>query len=90
MLEGRLTVVEDGTETEIGPGDACCWKAGDPVAHTLRNHGDAPARYIIVGTRDPGDVCHYPGLDLRSEPVEGVHRYVHLDGRRWDDAPGGE
>ncbi len=79
MLEGELTVVEDGVETVIHPGDAVCWKAGDPVAHTLRNHSDRPARYIIAGSRRDGDVCHYPGLDLRAEP----QGYVHLDGTPW-------
>ena len=76
LLAGSLTVVEDGVETVIGPGDACCWKAGVPVAHCLKNHGDAPATYLIVGSRDPANVCHYPGLDLLATP----RGYVHLDG----------
>jgi uncharacterized cupin superfamily protein len=81
MLEGALTVVEDATETVIGPGDACCWKAGSEVGHTLRNHTDRPAVYIIVGSRHPDDVCHYPGIDLRGEPGG----YVHLDGTPWPE-----
>ena len=76
MLEGALTVIEDGVETVILPGDACCWKAGNPVAHTLRNHTDQPAVYLIAGSRNPHNICHYPGLDLRATP----QGYVHLDG----------
>lgn len=76
MLEGALTVVEDDTETVIHPGDSCCWKAGVPVAHTLRNHTDAPAVYLIVGTRHPDNICHYPGLDMLATPKG----YTHLDG----------
>ncbi len=76
MLEGTLTVVEDGTETVIHPGDSCCWKASVPVAHTLRNHSDAPAIYLIVGTRHPDNICHYPGLDMLATPKG----YTHLDG----------
>lgn len=76
MLDGTLTVVENGVETVIGPGDACCWKAGEAVAHCLRNHGDKPATYLIVGTRDPANICHYPGLDLLATPAG----YTHLDG----------
>ncbi len=76
MLEGELTVVENGVETVIHPGDACCWKAGDPVAHTLKNHGDSPAVYLIAGSRRPENISHYPGLDLLATP-EG---YTHLDG----------
>ena len=80
MLDGRLTVVEDGSETEIGPGDACCWKAGDTVAHALINRSDRPATYLIAGTNHDDEVCHYPGLDMRDTP-DG---YVHLDGTPYD------
>lgn len=76
LLSGELTVVENGEETVIGPGDACCWKAGVPVAHCLRNHGDRPATYLIVGSRVPHNICHYPGLDLLATS-EG---FTHLDG----------
>jgi uncharacterized cupin superfamily protein len=76
VLEGALTVVEDGVETLLGPGDVAVWKAGVPVAHTLRNHGTAPVRYLIAGGRHPDEVCHYPGLDLVDTPAG----YTHLDG----------
>lgn len=76
MLEGALTVIEDGQETVITPGDACCWKAGVQVAHTLRNHADQPAIYLIIGSRHPDNICHYPGLDMLATP-RGM---THLDG----------
>ena len=76
MLDGELTVVEDGVETVIHSGDACCWKAGMAVAHTLRNHTDRPATYLIAGSSNPTNICHYPGLDLLATP-DG---YTHLDG----------
>ena len=81
MLEGELTVVEDGVETVIHPGDACVWKAGVEVAHCLLNHTANPARYLIVGTKnETQDVCTYPGLDLKATP----QGYVHLDGTPWE------
>ncbi len=76
MLEGSLTVIEDGVKTVIGPGDTCCWKAGVQVAHTLRNETDAPVVYLIAGSRQPDNICHYPGLDLLATP----QGYTHLDG----------
>ncbi|CAM2992876.1 Uncharacterized conserved protein, cupin superfamily [Paracoccus aminovorans] len=76
MLSGEITVHEDGTATIIGPGDACCWKAGTPVAHCLTNHTDRPATYLIVGSRNPDNICHYPGLDLLATPKG----YTRLDG----------
>lgn len=76
MLTGELTVVEDGVETILHPGDACCWKAGTPVAHMLKNHGDQPATYLIAGSRNPDNICHYPGIDMLATPKG----YTHLDG----------
>ncbi|GLT09463.1 transcriptional regulator [Sulfitobacter porphyrae] len=76
LLSGALTVVEDGKETALQPGDACCWKAGDGTAHCLRNHSDEPATYLIVGTRAEDDICHYPDLDLLATP----QGFTHLDG----------
>lgn len=76
VLAGELTVVENGAETRVGPGDACCWKAGAETAHMLKNHTEADVHYLIVGTRAENDICHYPGLDLRATP----HGFEHLDG----------
>ena len=76
MLEGELTVIEDDRETVVRPGDWCCWKAGVPVAHVLKNHSGKPATYLIPGTRDPRNVCHYPGLDMLATDAG----YTHLDG----------
>lgn len=84
MLTGELTVIENGEPSVIGPGDSCCWKAGVAVAHCLRNHTDAPATYLIVGSRNPDNICHYPGLDLLATP-DG---YTHLDGRPYPKAKG--
>ena len=69
MLEGEITVIEDDTETVIGPGDACVWKSGAPPAHSLRNHTDRPAVYLIMGSRDPRNVTTYPGLDMLATPT---------------------
>ena len=76
MLSGEITVIENGEGTVIGPGDACTWKAGTPVAHCLRNHTDQPATYLIIGTRDAGNITHYPGLDMLATPAG----YTRLDG----------
>ena len=76
MLEGELTVIEDESETVIHPGDWCCWKAGVPVAHVLKNRSGKPATYLIAGSRIPKNVCHYPGLDMLATDAG----YTHLDG----------
>ena len=63
MLAGEATVVEDAAATVLRAGDAACWPAGVANAHHVINHGNDPCTYLIVGTRSPSDVCHYPDLD---------------------------
>ncbi len=75
LLVGALTVLENGIGTILSPGDACCWKAGDPTAHTLRNHTDQPATYLIAGSRNPQNTTYYPGIDLVATPAG----FTHLD-----------
>lgn len=79
MLTGDLTVTEGDVETVITTGDACAWQAATRVAHQLRNHSDADATYLIMGTRDPENICNYPGLDLLATPAG----YTHLDGTKY-------
>ena len=79
VLEGRLTLIEDA-ETELAAGDAAGWRAGDPVAHCLENRSDAPAVYLVVGTRAGHDVLHYPDHDLVVTRDGARRRYARADG----------
>jgi uncharacterized cupin superfamily protein len=83
LLAGELTVVEDGTEALLLPGDAACWRAGDPAAHTIRNDGIEDARYVVIGTRSPRDVISYPENDrvLHFDRTTGSRRYTDLAGK---------
>lgn len=60
ILDGRATLRDDDGMTDLHPGDAVCWRHGDPNAHHLTNRGETPCRWLIVGARALGDVCHYP------------------------------
>jgi len=48
MLEGELTFQVDDALVSKGAGELSF--AARNVAHTLANHGDAPARYLLVCT----------------------------------------
>jgi uncharacterized cupin superfamily protein len=71
LISGRLILVEGDesgqTETEMQAGDAATFKAGHPVGHTLLNHSNVSATYLVVGTRTTNDHWHYP---LKDEHVE--------------------
>jgi quercetin dioxygenase-like cupin family protein len=48
MLDGELIFQVDGALVTKGPGELSF--AARNVPHTLANHGDAPARYVLVCT----------------------------------------
>jgi len=58
ILEGQATM---GEQTyEVSAGDYVCFPAGQAVAHTLLNNGNAPCRFLIIGEDNPHDVVVYP------------------------------
>ena len=73
VVSGELTVVEDGAQNVLLPGDAACWAAGKPSAHYVINRSDAPCTYVIVGTRVTHDACHYPDTG----------RILYTEGENW-------
>ncbi len=64
LLEGELVLRAGDGEHTLRPGMCAGFKAGDRNAHHLVNRSDRPARFIVVGTRVPGDHAHYPDDDL--------------------------
>lgn len=80
VLDGTLTLVEDGGATPLGPGDAAAFPAGRPNGHVLRNLSDAPATFLVAGNRDPEDTCHYSGRDRISFWRDGVRHVTRRDG----------
>lgn len=46
VLEGRLTVIENGVSHILGPGDASFTGGGD--SHEYRNDSDAPVRMLAI------------------------------------------
>lgn len=71
LISGELVLVEGDekavSEVRLKSGDAATFKAGVAVGHTLMNRSNAPATYLVVGTRTTHDHWHYP---LKDEHVE--------------------
>lgn len=90
LLSGIATLRDDNGMTDLFPGDALCWRHGDPNAHHLTNRGDVPASWLIVGSRAAGDICTYPDDGRRL--VNGTSRWqiIAADGStlREGDLPG--
>ena len=64
VLEGELTLIEDGGETRLAPGEAAGFKAGLPNGHQLVNKAEHDALYLEIGTRAATDRISYPDIDM--------------------------
>lgn len=75
VVEGEVTLVEDGGETVLRAGDSAGFKAGVANGHHLINRTDRDAVVLEIGSsRDGTDVCEYPDCDLRYVPDQYVRR----------------
>ncbi len=80
LLSGTATLHDDHAMTDLFPGDAVCWRHGDPNGHHLINRGDVPARWLIVGSRCRGDICTYPDDGRRQINEATTWRIEAVDG----------
>jgi uncharacterized cupin superfamily protein len=83
VLEGEVVLLEDTGETTLKAGDAAAWKAGAANGHCLINRTNRDAKIIEIGTRAPGEVAHYPDIDLKVVRDEQGARYTRKDGTRF-------
>ncbi|MEO0939858.1 MAG: cupin domain-containing protein [Pseudomonadota bacterium] len=68
VLSGALELVEESGPVPMGPGDIAVFPAGSPNGHCLRNASDAPASFLVAGTRHKEDRCTYADLGLVLQP----------------------
>ena len=78
LLEGELTLVEDGGETLLKAGDCATFARNSGNDHHLINRSTATALYLEVGSRNPDDVITCSDIDMMSPSSDG--RFLHKDG----------
>ncbi len=78
LLEGEVTLVEDGSETVLRAGDCAAFPKGTGNGHHMINKSSATAAYLEVGSRNPRDLTTCSDIDLMSSNADG--RFVHKDG----------
>ncbi len=83
VLEGELTLIEDGGETQLRAGDCAAFAKGTGNGHHMINRSGRDAVYLEVGTRHPDDVTTCSDIDLMSSNRGG--RFVHKDGAPYPD-----
>jgi uncharacterized cupin superfamily protein len=78
VLEGELTLIEDGGETVLHAGDCAAFPKDSGNGHHLINRSSAMAICLEVGSRDPHDLTTYSDIDMLVSNADG--RFVHKDG----------
>ena len=79
VLEGELVLITDAGEQVLGAGMAAGYPAGSGDGHQMINRSDAPARYLEVGDRTPGDAVTYTDIDLALADND-TDDFTHKDG----------
>ena len=80
IVSGELTLITDAGEQVLTPGMCAAFPKNKPDAHCLVNRSNAPASYLEVGDRTPGDQVDYPEIDLRVDWVDGDYQFQKKDG----------
>ncbi len=83
VLSGEVVLVTNGGEQVLSPGMCAGYPAGDKDAHHFVNRSRAPAIYLEIGNRTPGDTAFYPDDDLMWGEDEKGEFAAHKDGRRY-------
>jgi uncharacterized cupin superfamily protein len=83
VLEGELTLIEDGGETLLRAGDCAAFPKGTGNGHHMINRSGATAVYLEVGSRSPADLTTCSDIDMMSANADG--RFVHKDGAPYPD-----
>jgi uncharacterized cupin superfamily protein len=79
LLEGEVTLIEDGGETVLRAGDCATFPKGTGNGHHRINNSSAMSVYLEVGSRNPHDLTTCSDIDMVSSNADG--RFVHKDGR---------
>ncbi len=83
VLDGTLVMQTDAGEQEMRPGDCAAFPANDGDGHCFLNRTDAPARFLVIGSRAPVEVATYSDVDMVVTVDHGTATFTHKDGTPW-------
>jgi uncharacterized cupin superfamily protein len=90
VIDGELTLRTPEGETVMRAGDVACFPAGAAGAHAVRNHSDAPVRYVMPSTNARyGGASVYPDSGKLSVSGPGFrHRgWIGEEVDYWEGEP---
>jgi uncharacterized cupin superfamily protein len=77
ILEGQVTLLVGHERYEMKAGDYVCFPAGHKVGHSFMNSGAGPCSYLMIGERNPNEVCVMP--DSNKMEVRALRTGVYFD-----------
>lgn len=80
IVSGTCTLIDDQGEHEMLPGDCAAFPAGEANGHHLKNNTDAPASFLVVGTRTPTETAYYSDIDMMVKSDANGSRFTRKDG----------
>ncbi|MGL4309867.1 MAG: cupin domain-containing protein [Paracoccaceae bacterium] len=83
VTEGECIMVTNDGEEVMRAGDCAAFPANTPDGHHFMNRSNAPARFLVVGSKAKREVATYSDVDLRVELASGKARFTYWDGTEW-------
>ncbi|MGB4825695.1 MAG: cupin domain-containing protein [Paracoccaceae bacterium] len=83
VIDGACVLVEDQGETSMGAGDCAAFPADSGNGHHFINRSDAPARFLVIGTKAPREVATYSDVDMKVTMERGKAVFTHKNGSDW-------
>ncbi len=80
MLSGACILIDDQGEHGMLPGDCAAFPAGEANGHHLKNTTDAPATFLVVGTRTPTETAYYSDIDMMVKDDANGSSFTRKDG----------
>lgn len=80
VTAGECVMVTDAGAEVMRPGDCAAFPAGVADGHHFINRSDAPAQFLVVGTKAPREVGTYSDVDLRVVMEDGTATFTRKDG----------
>lgn len=82
MLEGEVTLRLAAERLQFRAGQFVSFPAGAERAHCLLNESNTTARYLLIGDKNPNEICMYP--DSGKVQVRGFGRSMYRHGPKLD------
>jgi uncharacterized cupin superfamily protein len=83
FLEGTGVFRIGNTRQKVKAGSYVVFPPNGKAGHAVRNTGRGPLKYLVIGTRESGDVCVYPDSGkLALNALDKVGRLAQAD--YWD------